>query len=343
MKNKIRFLQTIFILIAIGFIFNGCTALNQAQQRREERLREKQRPDLVMLKRSDANIEIEPQALRGESDHYILIFAEDLRAHNEFDEIDERKIFVQSALGYMESLYDGMYDIFGFKPKHKIHVKLHHVYEGSTTRATTTPLGSYIYLGGEFLKSISGVEMDFPIAMFNSIGTRVHELTHAFTNIYFLPVWFSEGIAVLMEREYANDRSFTKFNNLERNLKLNRNGLNQLENWRGHGDVAENSLTYWRYSYAYSVVSELRKRYGDDFYIRVFELIEKDQLHQKLEGRMSTSFVVYYLSQAAGEDLVPFFEKLQFNVQKLEKSDILKLVEQTRNQLRRRINVYRTR
>ena len=343
MKYKIQFLQTIFILIAIGFVFNGCTALNEAQQRREERKRQKQRPDLIMLKRSDANIEIEPQALRGESDHYILTFAEDLRVHDEFDEIDERKIFVQSALGYMESLYDGMYDIFGFNPKHKIHMKLHHVYEGSTTHATTTPLGSYIYSDGEFLKSISGVEMDFPIAMYNSPGTRVHELTHAFTDIYLLPVWFAEGIAVLMEREYANDRSRTKFDNLERNLKLDQDGVNLLESWGGHVSGARaTSLSHWRYSYAYTVVSELRKRYGDDFYIKVFELIEKDKLHQKLIGRMSTSFVVYYLSQAAGEDLVPFFENLQFDVHKLEKSDILQQIEQTRNLIRRKINVYKT-
>lgn len=341
MKYRIRFLQIIFTLITIGFVFNGCTALNEAQQRREERKRQEQRPDLIMLKRSDANIEIEPQALRGESDHYTLTFAEDLHVHQEFDEIEERKLFAHSALSYMESLYDAMYGIFGFKPKHKIQVKLHHVYEGSTTRATTGPIVSYIYFGGEFLKSISSVEMDFPIAMFNSIGTRVHELTHAFTNIYFLPVWFSEGIAVLMEREYANDRYFTKFDNLERNLKLGPDGVNQLESWRGHGDHSGRSLTFWRYSYAYSVVSELRKRYGDDFYIRVFELMEKDKLHQKLEGRMSTSFIVYYFSQAAGEDLVPFFEKLQFKVHKLEKSDILQQIEQANALLRSKIQIRR--
>ena len=51
---------------------------------------------------------------------------------------------------------------------------------------------------------------------------------------------------------------------------------------------------------------------------------------------MSTSFVVYYFSQAAGEDLVPFFEKLQFKVKKLEKADILKEIEQTKDLIRRR-------
>ena len=266
MKYRIRFLQIILILIAIGFIFNGCTALNEAQQRRDERNRQKQRPDLVMLKRSDADIEIEPQALRGESDHYILIFAEDLRTHNEFDEVEERKIFAQSALSYMESLYDAMYDIFGFKPEHKIHVKLHHIYQGTTLVATTRPHASYIYLGGELLKNIDSIEMDFPIAMYRKPATRIHELTHAFTEIYFLPTWFSEGIAVLMQAEYANDRYFTKYDSLERNLKLDQNGVNLLESWKGHvsGERAS-SLSHWRYSYAYTVVSELRKRYGDDF------------------------------------------------------------------------------
>ena len=341
MKYRIRFLQIILILTVVGFVLNGCTALHEAQHRRDERKRQKQRPNLFMLKASKADIEIEPEALHGESDHYTLTFAEDLHAHQEFDEVEERKIFAQSALSYMESLYEAMYDIFGFKPKHKIHVKLHHIYLNTTTVATTSSLPSYMYMGGELLKNIKRIEMDFPIAMYNSQGTRVHELTHAFTSIYFLPTWFSEGIAVLMQREYANDRSHTKFDNLESNLKLDPDGVNQLESWRGHGDHTGRALTFWRYSYAYSVVSELRERYGHDFYIRVFELMEKDKLHQKLEDRMSTSFVVYYLSQAAGEDLVPFFEKLQFKVHKLEKSDILQQIERANALLRSKIQIRR--
>ena len=41
------------------------------------------------------------------------------------------------------------------------------------------------------------------------------------------------------------------------------------------------------------------------------------------------------MSQAAGADLVPFFEKLKFNVRKIEKNDILNYIQQLNEQNRR--------
>jgi len=163
--------------------------------------------------------------------------------------------------------------------------------------------------------------------MYERPDVRLHELTHAFTNIYYIPTWFSEGIAVLMQTEYAGGGSHPKFESLHTDLRVDLDGVNQLENWGGHiGDILSDPLTQWRYRYAYTLVSELQERYGTDFYIRVFELMEADGLHHKLTGRMKTSFVVYYFSQTAGEDLVPFFKKLHFKVRKLSKEDILEQI-----------------
>ena len=334
MKRISRIASCILTILTLGCLFVSCAVLNEAQQRRKERLKKEQLPDLYLLKPSRASIEIDEEAFQGESDHYKLKFAEDLYNHDEFDEVSERKTFALSALSYMESLYEAMYDIFGFKPEHRIHVNLHHVYEGTTRTATATSMGKHIVVNGELLKMISAIQLDFPLNMYSSPGTRVHELTHAFTRVYFLPVWFSEGIAVLMQTEYARDGSFTKFDSLDRYLTLDNNtGFNRLEDWQGHGDTADRELTSWRYRYAYTVVSELRKRYGHDFYIKVFALMEKDRLHERLLGKIPTSFVVYYFSQIAGEDLVPFFKKLHFDVQKWEKSDILKQIEQSKARL----------
>ncbi len=334
MKRISRIASGLLTIFTLGCFFVGCAAFNEAQQRREERLRKEQHQDLYLLKPSRSSIEIDEEAFQGESDHYKLKFAEDLYDHDKFDEVSERKAFALSALSYMESLYEAMYDIFGFKPQHKVHVNLHHVFKGTTKTATTTSLEKHIVVNGELLKMVSAIQINFPINMYASPGIRIHELTHAFTNVYFLPVWFSEGIAVLMQTEYGRDRSFSKFDSLVRNLKLNNNsGFNRLEDWRGHGDIADSELTSWRYRYAYSVVSELREQYGQDFYIKVFALMQNDRLHERLLGSTSTSFVVYYFSQAAGEDLVPFFKELRFDVQKWKKSDILKQIEQTKAQL----------
>ncbi len=341
MKSIIHFLQAniikikiVCVLVTIGFVFNGCTALQEAQQRKDERLLKKRNANRLMLVPSDATITVDPNPIEGkphgESDHYTLTFAADLRTHEDYDEAEERKIFAQSALGYMESLYDAMYDIFGFKPKHKIHVTLHQVLLGTTLGAFTTT--EYRYAPN--IKYVTGIKMDFPMTMYEKHGVRVHELTHAFTNIYFLPTWFSEGIAVLMQTEYAKGGLHPKFDSLKRNLELDLDGFNELENWGGHSDSGP--LTQWRYSYAYTVVSELREKYGKDLYIKVFELMEADQLHQKLGDDMPTSFLVYYISKAAGEDLVPFFKELRFKVRKLEKLDILEYIQQLRTKNRRR-------
>ena len=326
MKHRSRlYLTTLWrvipVLIMAVILFNGCTALREAQQRREKRILEERNASTLMLKTPDATID--PKT--GVSDHYTLKFAEDLHGHPDFDEVAEREEFTHNALIYMESLYDAMHELFGFQPKHKINVTLHDAYRGNRLAAFTSTEYRSGMLDGRYVKFIKSIHMDFPMQMYEKHGVRVHELTHAFTNIYYIPVWFSEGIAVLIQTEYAQGGLHPKFDSLQGDLHVDLDGVNQLESWGGH---TENSpLTQWRYRYAYTLVSELRRKYGHDFYIRVFELMEADGLHQRLAGNMKTSFLVYYFSKAAGEDLVPFFRKLHFRVRKLTKEDILKQIE----------------
>lgn len=309
------------MLLVAALIFNGCTALEEARQRREKRLLEERNASTLMLKRPNATID----APAGKSDHYTLKFAEDLQGHPDFDEAVEREEFTHNALIYMESLYEAMHELFGFQPKHKIHVTLHDAYRGNRLAAFTSTEYRSGMSDGRYVKFIRSIHMDFPMQMYEKHGVRVHELTHAFTNIYYIPVWFSEGLAVLIQTEYAQGGLHPKFDSLQGDLRVDLDGVNQLESWGGH---TENSpLTQWRYRYAYTLVSELRKKYGPDFYIRVFQLMEADGLHQRLAGNMKTSFLVYYFNQAAGEDLVPFFRKLHFRVRKLTKEDILKQIE----------------
>ena len=320
-------------LLVAALVFSSCTALTEAQKRREQRLLEARNARTLMLRPSTAEILPIPEgALFGESDHYTIKFSEDLHEDPAFDEVPERKEFIYSALGYMESLYDAMYDHFGFHPKHKIHVTLHDAYRGSRHAAFTKTQYRFGVLNGQYVKSIEGIEMDFPMRMYEKHGVRVHELTHAFTNIYYIPVWFSEGIAVLIQTEYAKGGLHPKFDSLKGPyLRIDLNGVNELENWSGHTESSP--LTQWRYRYAYTLVAELWERYGNDFYIKVFELMEADGLHRQLESLMPTSVLVYYLSEAAGEDLVPFFRELHFNVRPLTKEDIVKQIE-TLNQNR---------
>ncbi len=341
-KNRRSFIATFWcvipMLLVAAFVFNGCAALEEARQRREKRLLEERNASSLMLQSPKSEIDednIEPGALFGESDHYTIKFAEDLLQLPAFDEITERTEFGVSALIYMESLYEAMHKHFGFHPEHQIHVTLHDKYRDSRLGAFTTTQYRSGMQDGRYVKSITGIKMDFPMQMYEKQGVRAHELTHAFTNIYYLPVWFSEGIAVLIQTEYVSGGLHGKFDSLKADARIDINGVNELENWGGH---SENSpLTQWRYSYAYTIVAELWERYGPDFYIKVFKLMEADGLHQQLEDLMPTSMLVYYFSQAAGEDLVPFFRNLYFKVQHLTKADIIKYIEGL-NQNRKRLN-----
>jgi hypothetical protein len=328
MKNPNQSSRTyisVSILLLIAFVFTGCAALNEAQQRRREKVKQKQKERYLTLERPTAKVQVSPDGLRIESTHYILTFAEDLLKNKDFDEVKERQGMGRGALVFMESFYDFVHDIFGFEPNHRIYVILRQTHRGTTQIATTQVHYDTAYYNGEFLKIIGGIEMNFPIVMFRRIPVRAHELTHAFTDIYLLPIWFAEGVAVLVEVEYAKGTDHRKVD-LQETLTADLDGINSVQNWGGHRAI--DALTEWRYNYAYSIVSELKQRFGEDFYPRVFRLIEEDRLHQKLPGRMSTSFLVYYLSQAAGQDLVPFFEGLKFQVRSLTRSEIVSAIRQ---------------
>jgi hypothetical protein len=315
---------SLFIVATVSFA--SCSALNEAQQRRQERVRERQQERHMMLERPKSEITASPDGLKIDSKHYSLNFADDLLKHKDYDEIKERQEMGQGALVFMESLYQYVHDIFGFEPPHKIQVVLYETYQGTNMMAQTVIQYQTISQGGELLKTTRGIQIHFPLAMYDRKGTRAHELTHAFTNIYLLPTWFAEGIAVLVQVEYAKDKSKYKVDLFD-DLKVDLDGINAAQNWKGHYDFDQ--LTQWRYNYSYAIVSELKARFGEDFYPKLFRLIEEDRLHQKLLGEMNSSFLVYYLSKAAGQDLVPFFEDLKFQLRRLSREEILATLSQT--------------
>ena len=147
----------------------------------------------MTFERPDTEIEASSDSLTLTSEHYTFTFADDLLTHPDYDEPEERQSVGKGALLFMESLYNYVHDIFGFEPKHQLMVNLRQTHHGSTNLATTSTRTQTIYRNGEWLKVVEGIEMDFPVPMFNQRDVQAHELTHAFTNIYLLPTWFAEG------------------------------------------------------------------------------------------------------------------------------------------------------
>ena len=224
----------------------------------------------------------------------------------------------------MESLYKFIRELFGIEPPTgRIRIVLYEVFQGTTRLATTQYSYRTIRHGNELLRTVNQIQMNFPIPMFDQRDVRAHELTHAFTTMYYLPTWFTEGIAVFVQIEYAKSADFAVLD-LQDNLKLDMDNVNALQTWRGHTAVD----AQWGYAYSYSVAKELYDRFGEDFYPELFRLIAEDRLHQKLPGQMRTSMLIYYMSQAAGEDLIPFFKELKFNVHPLKRNEIVSIIRQ---------------
>jgi hypothetical protein len=220
----------------------------------------------------------------------------------------------------MEGQYEFVKTIFGFEAKDKIKVNVHRLLRGSTNDAYTSMSRSTKVVDGQ-LQAVYNIEVYFSIETFKSRSVQAHELTHAFTQVYGLPAWLAEGMAVLVESEYAGGALWAKAKRDLEPIGFDEDGVNIIQNWRGHAStLPDRSIE--TYAYAYSIVSELRQRYGDDFFKQFFALLDKDGIHYKTEV-LSSSVIVYYMSQAASEDLVPFFRQLKFNVRKLNREDLL--------------------
>lgn len=315
------------ILLLVVFFCTGCAALNEAQQRRQERIKNEREERHVLYERPTSEFNAAPDGLEVRSDHYTLTFDETLLQHEDFDEAKERQDTGQGILVSLESLYKFVHNILKFEPNYRIDVLLLPPIQGRIHRATTASTARISVKGDELVKQVTSAQMRFPLNMVQQKGTQAHELTHAFTEIYNIPSWFAEGISVLVEVEYVKHTYFKEID-IENDIKVSPDGENLVQSWES-GTLDIPALTKWKYDYSYSLVSALKSRFGEDFYARVFRLIEEEKFYQKTPDRMSTSVLVYFLSQVAGEDLTPFFQKLKFNVRRLTKSEIMSIIRPT--------------
>ena len=95
--NSVMRMRAVLVPLVLMFVLNGCAALEEAQRRRNKRILEERDATSLMLRPSNATIEVRPDALFGESDHYTLKFSDDLQALEGFDEVEERDIFVHEV------------------------------------------------------------------------------------------------------------------------------------------------------------------------------------------------------------------------------------------------------
>lgn len=311
-----------WLIIAISLVnILGCEALNKAHQRHLADVKKRAKKQIVTYERPTIKPVASQDGMQIRSEHYTLDFDKNLIKEKEFDTAKGRSNKGISYLTFMEGQYKFVKKIFGFGPEYKFNVHLHKKYKDTTRVAQTETEYKRVFKGDHWKKIVQSVEMHFSFDIFKKVEVRVHELTHAFTTVYRLPIWFDEGLAVLVQLEYAKGGGASKID-IYHDIKLDFNGVNAVQHWRGEGS-AITEMSGHGYNYSYSLVSELREKYGDQFFRKLFNSIKNDELYSKLPaGRMGTSMLVYYMSQAASEDLVPFFKELMFTVRKLNRTQI---------------------
>ena len=144
--------------------------------------------------------------------------------------------------------------------------------------------------------------------------TLVHELLHQYMLRAGLSTelrWAHEGMAQYLSYLILRPRGYPEAGQEDINLSIlvykEVGRLGFLEDWRG-GEMPGDPGLY--YAASLYVFWNLGEKYGGlEFYKRFFELIRKDRAEVD-----ELSELVYYLSQAAGEDLGPYFRELGFNV-----------------------------
>jgi len=313
----------------------GCLQSLQEAQKLQGEKRAKLKEQERTFQRPKSKPIVSKDGLKFETEHYILTFAENIEDEDGYETTEERIARGSGAILFLEGQYDFVKNIFGFDAKNKIKVKVEQALEASETLDGDEPVvrgrndaralinKSVKRVGNHFVTNYD-ITVYFGIEAFKERSVQAHELTHAFTSAYALPAWLDEGIAVFVESEYAGGAGWAKMNRNLTPIEYDKDGFNVIQNWRGHGSALP-GRSIETYAYAYSIVYELRKRYGDDLFKKFFALVEKDGIHHRA-GTLSSSVIAYYMSQAVGRDVVPFFKEINFNVRKLTKEDIVSIL-----------------
>ena len=318
-----RLLAILCVLCLMGV---GCAALQTPPTKR--RTLSSQQP--TMYARPQFKPQISADGLRFESPHYVVQFSEDMAELPGYNTLEKRKAKGAGDLIFLEGQYDFFEELFGFAARDTIKIEVSHkqafqgqigeeVIPNARDALTSTQRSSQV-VDGKVVPKYE-IKMLFGVDAFESKATRAHELTHAFTAGYALPAWMAEGFAVLVEEDYGGGRGWAQQKTDLEPVGYDAEGRNSLQTWRG-----DNSKLPFRsadlYAYSYRILKELQQQYGMDLFSRFFSHLEKDGVARKVQT-LGNSVVVYYLGQAAGEDLVPFFESLSFKIRRLTREEIL--------------------
>jgi hypothetical protein len=242
--------------------------------------------------------------------HFLLRIAPEVASMDGYRTREQRTSRGLGAMLALESQYNFLGEVLGIEAPTAIHVFVVPQVGGREIPAVTRPV---------FRRDARGnmevvVEVHFQPEVFADPSTRAHEITHAFTILDGLPDWLQEGFAVLVEGELAGGAGYAKQNRSLRPLGFDAQGYNLIQTWRTSQNNALPFASLETYAYSYSIVAELRDRFGDDFWKRFFQHIREGNIASGVRTK-SDADIVAAMSAAAGRDLTPFFaDELRFRL-----------------------------
>ncbi|MAF09715.1 hypothetical protein CMK11_04620 [Candidatus Poribacteria bacterium] len=225
---------------------------------------------------------------------------------------DARRRRGVEASEFLNGGYAFVRDIFGIEASKMLRVVIAPTVRGADDDAYTSTSWREIGDEGGMIEGSEESVMHFGREAFENRTALAHEMTHALLAAYRLPAWFSEGIATLVEVDYAeSDRTDYADVTIEP-IGLDENGRNVIQNWRGHGsDLPDRSSD--TYGSAYAIVREIGRRYGPEVYPRFFQDLRATKAHLAGDGP-SITVIVRTLSRVADTDVTPFFAEIAFDI-----------------------------
>ncbi len=274
-----------FLLAAIG---SGCLQPATGPTVRRRGVKRTYSVPKVDTQTSDAGF-------RFVTNHFDLQFDRALAGSNGFEMESERASRGKGAMLFLESQYQYLQEVFGIEAPTMIEVRV-----VPETADNEPPAFA------RFVPDRGVVEVVFGLEQFSAQAARAHEMTHAFTMLYGVPSWLDEGLAVLVEGELAGRAEWAKQRRSLNPIAPHVGPYNAIQLWREEGsDLPFGDVE--TYSYSYSIVAELRDRYGDVFFQRLFGTLHAQVMAEKRLRERSDGEIVDVMSQSAGEDLRGFF------------------------------------
>lgn len=250
----------------------------------------------------------DPNGYTFHSERFRFEFSKEFDTVEGYRTPEERLERGKTAHAVLEGGYMFVRDLLGVEAKRPIRVVISPTLNDRADEATTSV--QWDTLDGRRVEGSEQVTMNFGRTAFESKATLVHELSHALLAKYGLPSWMDEGIATLVEHDYANGAPWVSQHTTLTPIGFDENGYNILQTWRGDG----NPLPFRSaetYGAAYAIVKEMQRRYGTSLFVRLFR--ELDRMKTPLRpSRLTTRELVDALNRVTGQQTERFFQELHF-------------------------------